>query len=336
MRDVSNYTDFRALAALRNQAQQDPDKALEKVARQFEAIFINMMLQGMREARLAEGAFDSDTGDSFISMYDQQLSLALSEHGGIGLAEMMVRQLRQQQAGGTALPPEGGSLPLEAASRAFPVPERGDTAFRLLERVGELHQQAANPATRTDSVTATGQGSYTAPGDDPERFDSPETFVATVWPYAEQAAQRLGVDPRALVAQAALETGWGRAVIRDGTGRSSHNLFNIKADTRWSGERVAKQTLEYRAGVAVREQSAFRAYDSYAESFDDYVEFLSTNPRYREALQQTDDPKAFIKALHDAGYATDPAYTRKIHRIMGGELLTSAAGLKSDTARTLT
>ena len=145
-----------------------------------------------------------------------------------------------------------------------------------------------------------------------------------------------GSDPKALLAQAALETGWGKAVIRKPDGSSSFNLFNIKADHRWQGGQVGKLTLEYRDGVAVKEQASFRAYDSYAHSFEDYTDFLQRQPRYREALEAGIDSSAFVERLQKAGYATDPEYAGKIKRIVNSELMDdSLAGLKLPGERTL-
>ena len=125
-------------------------------------------------------------------------------------------------------------------------------------------------------------------------------------------------------------------MIRHPDGNSSHNLFNIKADRRWDGESVAKSTLEYRDGVAAKEVARFRAYESFEASFDDYVNFLQSNPRYAEALRRTDDPKQFVRALQDAGYATDPAYARKIGNILDrGVVADAAATLKSPGEGTL-
>ena len=154
-------------------------------------------------------------------------------------------------------------------------------------------------------------------------------------PYAEKAAERLGVDAKALLAQAALETGWGKAVICHPDGTSSNNLFNIKADGRWDGERVAKQTLEYRQGVAAKEMAQFRSYSSLEESFNDYADFLTGSPRYADALKQGGDSAAYVEALQEAGYATDPAYAEKIKRIMGSEKIAVMGDATGETSKTL-
>jgi flagellar protein FlgJ len=152
-------------------------------------------------------------------------------------------------------------------------------------------------------------------------FDSPESFVRQLWSMAEKAAKKIGVRPEVILSQAALETGWGKHVIAKTDHASSHNLFNIKADARWEGEATSIGTVEYRNGIAVKEQAKFRVYASYQDSFNDYIHFLQTQPRYQEALQNTADPEAFIEGLHKAGYATDPAYADKVKRIMNSDTL---------------
>jgi flagellar protein FlgJ len=144
---------------------------------------------------------------------------------------------------------------------------------------------------------------------------SPEDFLRAFRPLAERAARRLGVQPDVLLAQAALETGWGQHVTRGRQG-PSNNLFNIKAGPDWPGARVAVATVEYRDGVAVREHAEFRAYESVEGSFDDYVDFIESNPRYRRALERAADGEHYLRELQDAGYATDPAYADKILSIV--------------------
>jgi len=149
-----------------------------------------------------------------------------------------------------------------------------------------------------------------------QSIDSPQEFVRRLYPLAERAAERIGVDPRMLLAQSALETGWGRRMIAKPDGASTHNLFGIKADERWSGARASVNTTEYEDGVVRMEKAAFRSYDSYEDSFNDYVDFLEGNPRYREALDNSHDAESFARHLQEAGYATDPVYARKLTRVM--------------------
>lgn len=301
------YTDFQGLTALKAGAREQSPEALKAVAKQFEALFLQMMLKSMREASEGDPLFDGEHTALYRDMYDKQLSLDLSEKG-IGLAEVLVRQL-QVQAG------------QPKAETELALPQRLGSTFARVEAqiksVAPLENK--HEVVSAEAVT-----------------ESPQAFIHRLWPLAEKAAAKIGASPEALLAQAALETGWGKAVIRHPDGSSSHNLFNIKADRRWDGESVAKQTLEYRDGVAAKEVARFRAYDSFEASFDDYVNFLQSNPRYSEALRRADDPRQFVRSLQDAGYATDPAYARKIGNILDrGVVADAAAALKSPAQGTL-
>ncbi|UCJ14693.1 flagellar assembly peptidoglycan hydrolase FlgJ [Pseudomonas sp. MM211] len=146
-------------------------------------------------------------------------------------------------------------------------------------------------------------------------FKSSKEFMETMLPMAEKAAAKLGVDPRYLVAQAALETGWGKSIIKQGDGSSSHNLFGIKTHNSWDGDSARVMTTEYQNGKPVKEAASFRAYESYAHSFEDYVSFLQNNGRYEKALSSTANPEQFARELQKAGYATDPQYAKKVSQI---------------------
>lgn len=272
------YTDFTGFDALRREARDDPQASLREVARQFESLYIQMMLKSMRDASLGDPLFDSNSSEVYRDMFDKQMSMQMSRQKGIGLADMLVRQLQASSPAKTG-PVDGETLPPRAVAPA-----------------------AVRPAA------------------EPAQFTSQAEFIEHVWPLAEQAADELGVPPQAILAQAALETGWGKHVSRDAAGRSSYNLFNIKADSRWSGPRVVVDTLEYTDGVAAREKAAFRAYGSYAESVRDYVDFLRGNPRYEHALHNSASADEFAANLQDAGYATDPEYAQKLVNIMQREI----------------
>lgn len=267
------YTDLAGLARLRADVRADArsPEALRKAASQFEALFIQMVLKSMREAKLADGMFENESNDHYRDMFDGQLSVSLSQGRGLGLADVIVRQLSQQA--GVVAPQTAQDAPLKM------------------------------PPT---SAAELGR--------------SPESFVQALWPHAQHAAEKIGVEPRALLAQAALETGWGQGVIRHADGRDSHNVFNIKATPDWQGERVRVATTEYENGVAVPRTAEFRAYGSYAEAFADYARVLQ-QPRYAEARRQGADPVAFGHALAGAGYATDPAYGRKLASVLNGYTL---------------
>ncbi|MFQ5643475.1 MAG: flagellar assembly peptidoglycan hydrolase FlgJ [Thiogranum sp.] len=302
------YTDFNGLAELRGRAAADSsEETLREVATQFEALFIQMMLKSMRDAGLGEGLMDSEHTKTYQSMYDQQLAIDMSKKQGLGLAEMMVRQLQRND--------------VAAPDPAEPVAAGGAEAmvFDPRQRVSRTQYMPLPDSLAAGSAAP--RGAVTQRGWQP---GSQEDFVRELWPHAQRTAQALGTRPEALVAQAALETGWGQKMIHTAEGRNSFNLFGIKADAQWQGERAVTETVEFRDGLMRRERASFRAYPSLADSFADYADFLKSNPRYREALQADSDAPAFVRALSQAGYATDPEYSSKIDRIMNSETLRNA------------
>jgi peptidoglycan hydrolase FlgJ len=146
----------------------------------------------------------------------------------------------------------------------------------------------------------------------------PVAFIQSLLPAAQKAAAHLGLEPLALIAQAALETGWGQRMFKTGTGQNSNNLFGIKAQANWQGQVAVVDTLEYRQGVAQKEKARFRAYDNPEQSLHDYVDLIQSNPRYQAALSVASDTKAYFQRLQAAGYATDPNYAQKILSVLEG------------------
>lgn len=275
------YTSLQGFGELRKSARENSPEALTAVAHQFESLFIQMMLKGMRDASFGDDIFDSDQSKFYRDLFDHQMSITMAQGKGMGLADMLVRQL----SGGVAGTPnvESGKLPIN------PIP------------AAQINHVPDASKAKQDSTSG---------------FDNPVSFIKTLWPLAEQTAHQLGVAPKILLAQAALETGWGKAVIRHPDGRLSNNLFNIKADSGWRGDKVALPALEFKEGVAVRKTEQFRSYTSFADSFKDYANFLNNNPRYHHALRNVGNPDLFIKSLQEAGYATDPDYAVKINRLI--------------------
>lgn len=318
---ASVYTDFGGLARLRVAAGQQSPEALRETARQFEALFVQSMLKAMRDASPGDGIFDSDQTDFYRDLYDRQLSLEMVKGRGIGIAGMLVKQL-----GGESAPEslESGA-PDPASGRGLQVAP----LVPLVDRRQPLLDIDGRTAPLVDLATA---GADSKPGRSSGadwRPEDPESFIRDLMPHARRGAAELGVDPAVIVAQAALETGWGQKIIRHPDGRNSFNLFGIKSDSRWSGERVSVQTLEFEGGVAVKKRAAFRSYASLDEAVSGYVEFLRDNPRYRQALEQAGDADAYLDGLEDAGYATDPRYADKIRAIMRRD---SLAGLPDEMA----
>lgn len=335
---ASIYTSMDGLTALKAQASRDAEGSLDQVARQFESLFVQQMLKSMRQAGLGEGLMDSEQSLFYRDMYDQQLALHLSESGGIGLADVIKRQLGGDGETGDDSAPAGKSVEdyrrLAMAVNLYNPPETGAT-----DRAGHARRDGLSgsdgplPGPEQDGPVL-GGGIGTAQSD--PRHWSPEEFVENLWPWATEAAGLVGLKPQALLAQAALETGWGKKLIRAADGASSNNLFGIKADQRWQGDRVSVNTLEYEAGTAVQRRAYFRAYDSLRDSFHDYVDFLQSNPRYNEALGAAENSQAYFTELQRAGYATDPEYANKINAVLNGPEMTRAVErLKPGAERSL-
>lgn len=274
---------------------RDPE-ALREVAKKFESIFVHQMLKNMRAANevFSEDNFLHSSETQFHQqMLDQQLSLELTNGRGLGLADAFYRQM--MDAYGSYIPEQDT--------------EQQATANPFAVDVTYSRQQPSLDTEITSPVTGGKAGTS----------ESPEAFMAALKPYAEKAAAELNIKPDVLLAQVALETGWGKHVIHDQKGGNSHNLFNIKADQRWQGERIQVSTLEYHQGVAQQERADFRRYDDYAQSFSDYVEFVKTSPRYQQALEAGADSANYAEELQRAGYATDPNYANKIKQLLNAD-----------------
>ena len=296
-----NALDLRGLADIQRQARSNDPAALKAVARQFEALFLQMVLKSMRDATPQEGLFDSEQTRMYQSLLDQQLSQVLSSgKGGLGLAAVIERQLARE----SATPAEAGE----------------STGFDLQPLLRQLRlRRDGLPLNNPAPDSGAAAPAAVPPGLTFEATQSLPTnaqaFVARVLPDAEAASRQTGVPAVFLIAHAALETGWGRGEPRDAAGKPSHNLFGIKAGAGWQGDSVEATTTEYVAGVAQRRVERFRAYGSYAESFRDYASLLVNNPRYAATLKAT-DAASFSSALQKAGYATDPTYAGKLTRII--------------------
>lgn len=334
-KNTALYSDLNSLQALKTQARSNKPEALREVARQFEQIFLNQMLKSMRDANEAfsdpDNVFTGGDVRFYQDMMDQQMTMEMVQGRGIGLTEVLVKQLSNQlniAVGGknndsdnsTEITAEswilrsyGNRANLAAAAVLGDYdfsPSKND--IELQNSIQELERLKSELYSKTDD-------------DIPEQFDSPQHFVDSLLPMAEAAAAALGVNPKVLLAQAALETGWGKHMVRDSQGGNSYNLFNIKAGGSWGGDAKASSTLEFKNGVMSREVAQFRSYDSYTDSFKDYVQFLQGSPRYQEALDAASDPDKYVQLLQKAGYATDPKYADKISSIFNSSILENSA-----------
>jgi flagellar protein FlgJ len=378
--DSGAFTDLNRLNQLKVGKGRDSEANIHKVAQEFESLFMGEMLKAMRKAGdvVGDGNFmNSNESKAYRDMYDQQLAVTMSKGQGVGLAEVLERQLGQtlhpsasranpfaQFASGVA------SSTVNAADTAAAPALRDDSQLinqrrlslpaRLTDRLlagiapPSTAQAAGQPLAKNDWLAAK---SFAAPTDKPlniadsdaisgrriaqpplapgkSAFSSPQEFVATMLPMAQAAAEKIGVDANFLVAQAALETGWGKSIIRQQDGSSSHNLFGIKAAD-WQGESARVLTTEYVDGKPTKESASFRAYGSFEQSFNDYVSFLQNNGRYDNALDAAANPKHFVRELQRAGYATDPQYANKVTQI-AKQMQTYQAVASVDVATTKT
>ena len=310
---LSPATDIAHFGALRAAAKRDPDAAMTQVAHEFEALFVQMMLKSARDATPAAGVFDSNEMRFYQEMFDSQVSLSMAEQGGLGFESMLRRQLGAGQ--GEAPVHDDARVLKLPARRAFPVATGPYVAPPEIEGddapVDDITRWAQpQSAFMTSDAAADGVTGAAVDG-------RQQRFLNTVRPHAERAARQLGTTPEILMAQAALETGWGRHVIGGANGQLSNNLFSIKADRAWDGRTVTQGTTEVYDGRPVRVNAAFRAYKDLGAAFDDYAEFIQRNPRYERALERAADPRAYVQELQRAGYATDPAYAQKILQIHG-------------------
>lgn len=309
-----NAFDTTALTRLRADLKQNPSReTAREVAQQFEALFIQTMLKSMRTASIGDSGLGSG-GKQYRAMFDQQIALEMAQGQGMGLAPLIERQLLQQQ--GLQDDAEAPALDKSLAPYANRLPARP-------LRIAEPQQTAdsAKPAGVEKTAPAEKPTAAAGVGDKGQAWETAEEFVRALLPAAKKVAERAGIPVRAMIAQAALETGWGQHVIRKPDGTSSFNLFGIKAHHSWDGEAVKVPTLEYRDGVARREHAEFRAYGSLEHALQDYADFLHRNRRYEALFEQGVDEQHYAEGLQEAGYATDPKYADKIKRIMQSDLL---------------
>jgi len=338
MTEAQNFLDLNGLNSIRQQSKstdkESKEAALQTAAKQFEAIFMQMLLKSMRKAQEvleSDSPLNSESTKFYRDMHDQQMSLELSNNGSLGLSELIVRQL-------------GGDSENYTPHTIFSTDNRFNKAnvsdvqgksivqpslmFNLSERqTNDSKNNQQNMTQASHFKQAIRQPSSTQAATDIPAFNSalnqttpvpaaqyqqPKDFVSALTEPAKLVQQKLNVPYEVVIAQAALETGWGQKIIQTEQGESSNNLFNIKADSRWSGDKTHKETLEYQQGAMVKKREPFRVYQSIGESINDYINFLSTSERYQGALKQAGNVEHFLHKLQGAGYATDPNYANKI------------------------
>ncbi len=318
--------DMNNLTALKGAVKKDDPQALKSAAQQFEALFLQMVLKSMRDATPRESMFDSEQTRMFESLLDQQMAQVMSTKNGTGLAALIEKQLARASADPTEFP---DGLPLMPPPKALPLGDGKAMPLQGVESSPRFIPFDRTPVAPSAPVSGGPVPATPAMQVEPTTgADLPPTareFVARVWPHAVEASRATGIPAQFMVAQAALETGWGRAEPRLADGRPSNNLFGIKAGRNWNGAVAESQTTEYVEGVAQRQVERFRAYGSYAESFRDYANLLTSSPRYAGVVG-TQNSTAFAQGLQRAGYATDPQYAEKLSRIIAGLTPASTQG----------
>lgn len=297
-----NVHDLGSINKMREAIASGDDNVLQEAAQQFEGIFVQMMLKSMRKAQDAladeNSPFNSQQVKFYRDMHDQQLAADLTSNGGLGLAEIIVKQLGQK---------DEEYLPANVI--------RSDANLHSLNRSTDLSVKHA----QENVLGSESKGVRSATKD--SMFESPDDFVETLRPYAQQVAGKYGMDAKAIIAQAAVETGWGKFVIHNADGSSSHNLFGIKANKQWKGEQAVVDTLEFRGNIPQKQKASFRSYANLQDAVEDYGRFIASQPRYQNAVEKASDAAEYTRELQSAGYATDPNYADKIMSVYNSDRL---------------
>lgn len=280
---MSAAYDSRSLNNLKRDASNDPKAHAKEVAKQVEGMFVQMMLKSMRQALPQDGLLSTEQTRLYTSMYDQQIGQEIASKG-LGLADMMVKQMEQVKA-----PDEtAGTVPM-MLSKDF---------------INTL------PPLAMEQIVRKAVPRLPASSDTPLSGDSSD-FIARLAQPAKEASAGTGIPHHLILAQAALESGWGQRQILTSEGKPSYNVFGIKATSSWQGKTTEITTTEYEHGEAKKVKAKFRVYDSYFDALNDYVKLIANNPRY-QAVTTAATPEQGAKALQAAGYATDPKYAQKL------------------------
>jgi len=311
--DAQNFLDVNGLNSIRQDAKSGDKagkkEALEQAAKQFEAIFMQMLMKSMRKAQEvleSDSPFNSESTKFYRDMHDQQMSLELSNNGALGLSELIVRQLGGDSENFTPhnILRSDGNLDSRGSLRI--------SEPALLNNISQVKDSSAHQDPSKDRQTNGSIAAQAASMMQSPTFEQPKDFVSALTADAKRVQDKIKVPFEVVIAQAALETGWGQKIIKTNSGESSNNLFNIKADSRWAGEKTHKETLEFENGAMVKKREPFRVYESIGQSVDDYLNLLTKSERYQGALENSANVEQFLHNLQSAGYATDPDYAKKI------------------------
>ena len=298
---------------------------LNNAVQKFEAFFIQSMLKSMRSASLSTGLLDSDKSDFYHEWHDQQLASDLASKETFAVASL----LRQQFTGDSKSSLTNNSVNSDPLFRRSPFSAPNEQVMNENSKTTVVASLAPVSKDKIDPIKTTLKQLVTKNVPDDIRtsrstvFSTPAQFVQQIYPHAERAATKLNTSADVLVAIAALETGWGLHTPKAHSGQDSFNYFGIKARN-WQGREVSNVTREFDGEKMIVIEDDFRAYETPADSFNDFAEFLLSNPRYQDAIKNSSDTSAFIVELQKAGYATDPNYAKKLHSIIDGTILRNA------------
>jgi len=278
---MSLSMDVRSLDTLKTQAAKDGKGSVKEAARQLESLFMQELMKSMRSTTMDTGMLENGATEMGANMLDQQYATKMTGMPG-GLSEAIIRQLEKQMGD---------------ANKAVPA-------------AGAMSAAEAAGAASTSGTASHGH-----------KLNASEKFVQQHLEAAKAASASSGIPAAHILGQAALETGWGKRVIKTADGKDSHNLFGIKATSDWTGKVAEVTTTEYIGGQARKVTAKFRAYDSYEDAFKDHARLLTQSKRYQAtSVAQADTAKGFASGLQKAGYATDPAYADKLTRVINTTL----------------
>ncbi|MGG4607475.1 flagellar assembly peptidoglycan hydrolase FlgJ [Providencia sp. Me31A] len=281
--------DLQSLNQLKGELKQNSEQGLRHVTQQLEATFVQLMLKSMRDALPQDGLFSSDQTRMLTSMYDQQISQDLSQKG-LGFGDMLYQQLTREKQ--TSSEPTSNSLVSldEKTAQSLP-PFNMEQMMRHFAPMGDA---LSAPLKKIKALSLNSRN-----------------FISRLIEPAKAASQDSGISHFLVLAQAALESGWGQREILKADGKTSHNLFGIKAGKNWQGPVTNIMTTEVINGKTIKMRDDFRVYDSYEEAIADYINLLTENPRYKD-VKKAPTPEIAARRLHQAGYATDPGYSDKL------------------------
>jgi flagellar protein FlgJ len=342
IRQQSRETDGEAKqAALKEAAQQ-----FEAI---FMRMLLTSMRKA-QEVLESDSPFNSQSTKFYRDMHDQQMAVELSSNGSLGLTDLIVRQLGGDTGDfkpSSVLRNDANLVKSNSVNSTSNNPDKDSQQNSLVEKMladkstikpdidipfaGNFQASVNTPSNAVAALTINNVSGLTnkqlaknnaqvfslhgvnnPTATSGHKFNEPKDFVSALIKPAQKVQQKLGVPFEVVIAQAALETGWGQKIIKDQHGDSSNNLFNIKADSRWAGDKVTKDTLEFEQGAMIKKAEPFRMYQTLSDSVDDYIHFLSNSERYQDALQKSNNVEHFLQGLQKAGYATDPQYADKI------------------------